>query len=253
MFRARIQVARSNLITHANQATNPMTEPLLRTDRLCRQVGDKYLVNHISLTVHSGDLIAIMGRSGAGKSSLLRLLNRLDEPTSGTVYLDDQDYRQLAPRKLRRRVGMVMQSPYLFRGPIAENLRFGPRQQGEELSAPAIDTLLAQVGLAGFADRDVLNLSGGEAQRVSLARTLANHPSVLLLDEPTSALDERAEREIETLLTRIIGEQQLTTLMITHDTAQATRLANRAILLQAGQLICDGTVREVLDVEPTLA
>jgi putative ABC transport system ATP-binding protein len=229
-----------------------MTEPLLRTEKLCRQVGDKLIVNNISLDVQTGDLIAILGRSGAGKSSFLRLINRLDEPTSGTVYLNNQDYRQLAPRELRRRVGMVMQAAYLFPGTIAENLRFGPRQQGQELAAPDIDSLLEHVGLKGFANRDVMHLSGGEAQRVSLARTLANRPTVLLLDEPTSALDARAEREIEALLTRIIRDYHLTCLMITHDTAQAERIANRAILLKNGSLIGDGTVQEILHAESIL-
>jgi len=166
------------------------------------------------------------------------------------VYLAGQDYKQLAPRDLRRRVGMVMQSAHLFPGTVAENLRFGPRQHGEDLLASEIDSLLEEMGLEGFADRDVQNLSGGEAQRVSLARTLANKPEVLLLDEPTSALDDRAEREIEALLRRVLRGQHLTALIVTHDTAQAERIADRAILIDAGRLILDGTVEEVLHAEP---
>jgi putative ABC transport system ATP-binding protein len=226
-----------------------MTEPLLRTHELARQAGDKLIVDHISLNVYTGDMMAILGKSGAGKSSFLRLINRLDEPTSGTVYLDGQDYRRLSPRELRRRVGMMMQAAYLFPGTIADNVRFGPRQQGIELTASQIDDLLEAVGLKGFAGRDVTRLSGGEAQRVSLARALANRPEVLLLDEPTSALDDRAEREIEALLTRVIRDYKLTCMMITHDTAQAERIANRAILIDAGRLVANGTVEEVLRAE----
>ena len=108
------------------------------------------------------------------------------------------------------------------------------------------------MGLKGFADQEVLHLSGGESQRVSLARTLANKPEVLLLDEPTSALDERAEGEIEALLTGVLRDRHLTALMVTHDSAQAARIASRAILIDAGRLILDGTVQEVLHAEPAL-
>ncbi|MEZ4619462.1 MAG: phosphate ABC transporter ATP-binding protein [Caldilineaceae bacterium] len=230
-----------------------MNTPLLHLDHLSRQVGDKRIVNDISLKVHTGDLIAVIGPSGAGKSSLLRLINRLDEPTGGTVYLQGQDYRQMAPCELRRRVGMMMQAAYLFPGTVAENLRFGPRQQGQELGDTAVAKLLEQVGLPNFANRDVTHLSGGEAQRVSLARTLANRPELLLLDEPTSALDERAAQGIEELLRHIFQEQGLTALMITHDTAQAERIANRAILVKAGQLTLSGTVAEVVYADAALA
>src|SRR5712692_3003776 len=117
-----------------------------------------------------GEVLAVVGPSGSGKSSFLRLLNRLDEPTSGTVYLEGQDYRTIPPRELRRRMGLVTQTPYLFPGTIADNLRFGPRQQGKDLPKETIPFLLDQVGLADRAKSDVVNLSGGEAQRVSLAR-----------------------------------------------------------------------------------
>jgi len=224
----------------------------LETRDLSRVVKGKPLVSNISIRVRQGEVLAIVGSSGAGKSSFLRLLNRLDEPTRGTVLLYGQDYRELAPRQLRRRVGMLMQAAYLFPGTVTDNLRFGSRQHGQDLTPSDIDALLEQVGLEGFASRDVLYLSGGEAQRVSLARTLANQPEVLLLDEPTSAVDERAEREIEDLLRLILADKHLTALIITHDCAQAARIANRAVLINGGRLICDGTVSEVLHAESTL-
>ncbi len=224
----------------------------IETRDLSRVAKGKTLVYNISVHVHEGEVLAIVGPSGAGKSSFLRLLNRLDEPTDGTVLLYGQNYRELVPRELRRRVGMLIQAAYLFPGTVADNLRFGPRQHGQDLTNSKIDALLEQVGLEGFASRDVLHLSGGEAQRVSLARTLANQPEVLLLDEPTSALDERVEREIESLLTHILSNERLTALIITHDSAQAARIASRAILISAGRLIYDGTVAEVLHAESTL-
>lgn len=141
---------------------------------------------------------------------------------------------------------MVMQRPFLFPGTVEENLRFGPRQEGTALPAELVEDLLIQVGLKDYARRDVTNLSGGEAQRVSVARTLANSPLVLLLDEPTSALDEDSKREVELLLQKIVRDEKLTCVMVTHDTAQAERLAQRALLLQAGRIVRIGAVSEVL-------
>ncbi len=224
----------------------------LRAEHLSRSVKDKVLVKDVSFAVNEGDVVAIVGPSGAGKSSLLRLINRLDEPNTGTVYLDGEDYRSLSPRRLRHRVGMVQQAPFLFPGTVADNLRFGPRQRGEQMSDQAVEGLLAQVDLSGYADRTVDNLSGGEAQRVSLARTLANAPEVLLLDEPTAALDDAAKHEVETLLQRILAERPLTCLIVTHDTAQAERIATHALLLDHGTLRRYGTVAEVLHAHTTL-
>lgn len=220
---------------------------LLRSEHLGRSVPEKVLVADATFDVHHGETLAIVGPSGSGKSSLLRLLNRLDEPTSGTVFLDGTDYRRIAPRDLRRRVGMVTQRPFLFPGTVANNLRFGPRQHGEELPDTRVEELLAGVGLAGYAARDVANLSGGEAQRVSFARTLANEPEVLLLDEPTSALDDEAKLEVEALMQQIARERGLTSVLVTHDKAQAARLAKRALLLDAGRIVRAGLAEEVLD------
>ena len=223
-----------------------LEEMVLRADHLGRTVKDKALVADASFEVRTREVLAIAGPSGAGKSSLLRLLNRLDEPTSGTVYLQGTDYRQIAPRELRRQLGMVTQRPYLFPGSVADNLRFGPAQRGEVLSQDSVEQLLARVGLPGYSDRNVAKLSGGEAQRVSLARTLANSPLVLLLDEPTSALDDAAKQEVEMLIQQIVQEQKLTCVIVTHDIAQASRLADRALLVEAGRIVRIGTVQEVL-------
>jgi putative ABC transport system ATP-binding protein len=220
--------------------------PVLRAEKLGRSVPAKVLVADASFEVRTGETLAIVGPSGSGKTSLLRLLNRLDEPTSGTVYVDGGDYRQIAPRELRRRVGMVMQRPYLFPGTVADNLRFGPRQRGERLSDERVVQLLAGVALAGYGSRDVANLSGGEAQRVSFARTLANSPEVLLLDEPTSALDEDSKREVEGIIQQIGREQGIPCVLVTHDVAQAARLAHRALILEAGRIVRAGRVEEVL-------
>src|SRR5712672_570423 len=218
----------------------------LETKHLSRTVVDRVVVSDISVQVQPGEVLAVVGPSGAGKSSFLRLLNRLDEPTGGTVRLKGQDYRELAPRELRRRVGMVMQMAYLFPGTVAANIAFGPWQRGERLTAEQIDALLQRVGLPGYQERDVSNLSGGEAQRVSVARTLANVPEALLLDEPTSALDDVSARGIEDLVLTINRERRMTCVIVTHNTAQAHRIADRTMILQAGELVTIGATEEVL-------
>jgi putative ABC transport system ATP-binding protein len=225
---------------------SPNSDPILRTEHLGRIVKGKVLVEDATFEARTGEVLAIVGPSGSGKSSLLRLLNRLDEPTSGTVFVEGIDYRQIAPRDLRRKLGLVNQRPYLFPGTVEENLRFGPLQRGESLSQDSIDQLLARVGLKGYASRNIANLSGGEAQRVSVARTLANSPLILLLDEPTSALDETSKLEVESSIQRVIREQGITCVLVTHDTAQAARLAERALLLEAGRIVRAGSINEVL-------
>jgi putative ABC transport system ATP-binding protein len=196
--------------------------------------------------VRPGEILAVVGPSGAGKSSFLRLLNRLDEPTGGSVFLDGRDYRTIAPRELRRRVGMVMQMAYLLPGTAAANIAFGPRQRGGSFGTEEIAALLERVGLPGYADRDVDKLSGGEAQRVSVARTLANAPDALLLDEPTSALDEASARGVEELVLGLIEERRIACLMVTHNRAQAMRIATRVMLMAAGELVAIGPPKEVL-------
>jgi len=233
----------TSTILGSQLASHPI---VIRSDHLGRVVGSKVLVEDATFDVRGGEMLAIVGPSGSGKSSLLRLMNRLDEPTSGTVHLEGIDYREIAPRELRRKLSMVMQRPYLFPGTVEENLRFGPLQRGMVVPAGEITKLLDRVGLGGYAGRNVANLSGGEAQRVSLARTLANSPLVLLLDEPTSALDEAPKLEIEALIQEIVQERCLTCIIVTHDTAQARRLAGRALLVEAGRVVRFGSVNQVL-------
>jgi putative ABC transport system ATP-binding protein len=218
----------------------------------CRNLGRElspsahFLLRGVSFGLIQGEVLGIVGPSGAGKSTLLRLINRLDEPTDGAVFFHGRDYRELPPETLRRSIGMVMQRAYLFPGTIAENIAFGPRQHGTTITPTQIDALLAEVGLEGYASRDALTLSGGEAQRVAITRALANGPEVLLLDEPTSALDEASRGSVERLIERLIRERHLTCLWVTHSPDQARTMADRILVIEAGQIKALGTADEVL-------
>jgi len=237
----------AQITTPADFIPTPKAAPVvLETRHLSRSVWQRLLVQDVSMAVSAGEIVAVIGPSGAGKSSFLRLLNRLDEPTSGTVLLGSEDYRSIVPRELRRRVGMVMQTAFLFPGMISENIAFGPRQRGAAMTPAQIASLLERVGLSGFADRAVNNLSGGEAQRVALARTLANDPQVLLLDEPTSALDQSSVQGVEELLLDIVRERRVACVIVTHNREQARRLSNRTMVMEAGRMIRIGATREIL-------
>jgi putative ABC transport system ATP-binding protein len=176
----------------------------------------------------------IVGRSGVGKSTFLRLLNRLADPAAGTVRYRGRDLREVDVLALRRDVGLVPQLPALLDGTVADNVLYGPR-----LAKRAAD-VAESLRLAGldpaFGPRRADALSVGEQQRVMLARTLALKPSVLLLDEPTSALDDAAKAAIEATLRDLRDRLGLSFVLVTHDLDQAARLADRVLVLQPGAL-----------------
>jgi len=218
----------------------------LRADGVSYDIDGERILDRVTIDVASGETVAIVGPSGAGKSSLLRLCNRLDEPTAGTVYLDGTDYRTLPPERLRKRVGLVPQNPALRGGTVRENVTIGPRLRGESVSEERLAAVLDAVGLADYADRDAGDLSGGEAQRVAIARTVINEPAVLLLDEPTASLDSEAEAEVERLLADLLASGERTVVLVTHDERQAERLADRVARMADGRIVAMGTPREVI-------
>lgn len=173
---------------------------------------------------------AVFGPSGSGKSTLLRLCNRLELPTSGRVSFYGSDIAGLDPLWLRRRVGMCFQRPTPFPGTVADNLRVADPDADEARMRETLD----RVALTGaWLDRDVLALSGGEAQRVCLARTLMARPQVLLLDEPTSAVDAEAAEVIERAVRELVADGT-PALWVTHDAAQVARAADRVLRLERG-------------------
>jgi putative ABC transport system ATP-binding protein len=191
------------------------------------------VLRDLSLEIRPG-VTALLGPSGSGKSSLLRLLNRLADPDSGSVRFKGEDVTGLDPRELRRRACMVPQLPAPLPGTVADNVRYGP---GLFDRAVGVERPLEQAGLTRlYADREADQLSVGEQQRVMLARALALDPEVLLLDEPTSALDDYTKRGVERTLAELADHSGLSMVLVTHESAQAERMASRIVELSDGRL-----------------
>jgi putative ABC transport system ATP-binding protein len=203
--------------------------PRIETQELTVARGGRVLARGIDLAVGAGQVLALVGPSGVGKSSLLRCLVRLDEPAGGRVLVDGIDAREIEPCALRRRVGLVTQAPVMLEGDVRANLAYGLEDSDEA----ALGEALAATGLdAAFMDRTAQELSGGESARVAVARALARDPSALLLDEPTAALDAVATAAIEELVGDLAA-RGLGILIVTHDDAQADRVAGGRIELAA--------------------
>ena len=206
--------------------------PLFELDRVALSRGGRPVLRDVSLEIGVG-ATALLGPSGSGKSSLLRLLNRLADPDSGAVRFHGQDVRELDPLELRRRACLVPQLPAPLPGTVADNVRYGPALAEREAD---VSRALALAGLdESYADRDASRLSVGEQQRVMLARALALEPEVLLLDEPTAALDEDAREGVERTLADLVRRAGASTVLVTHDRGQASRLADRTIEIRDGR------------------
>jgi putative ABC transport system ATP-binding protein len=195
------------------------------------------VLRHVSAEIPAG-AACIAGPSGSGKSSLLRLLDRLRDPDSGEVSYRGQDVRSYDVLALRRSVSLVPQLPALIEGTVADNIRFAARLAGR---SPDLAAVLEHAGLdPSFADRDAARLSVGEQQRVMLARSLVQEPDVLLLDEPTSALDEAARTSIEQTLLRLRRDLGQSYVVVTHDPEQAKRMSDWCLHLALGGTVARG-------------
>ena len=205
------------------------------------QRGDHHLLRDISASITQGRCTALVGPSGAGKSTLLRLLNRFDDPTSGAIQFHNRPLNEYDVLQLRRKVGLVFQRPTLLTDTVREELRVVE----QELTDTEASDLLTRAGLdTHFITRKTATLSGGEAQRLCLARALTVAPEVLLLDEPTSSLDQASATAVEETISHLATEG-LTVVLVSHDAAQAHRLADHALVLTAGRLIESGPVETV--------
>ena len=204
-------------------------------------IASNYLLENISFQVHKGDRIAIVGPSGAGKTTLLRLLNRLSSPTSGSIYLENTEYRQIPAIELRREITLVMQESKLLGMPVREALAYPLKLRGVNSSniAERISGAIEQLHIPQeWLTRTELQLSTGQKQLVAIARAIVLQPKILLLDEPTSALDAGKAHHLVQVLTELTNSQT-TVLMVNHQLELAQEFATRVLYLQQGKLLED--------------
>jgi tungstate transport system ATP-binding protein len=218
--------------------------PFLELKGVGKSYGSSQILEGIDLQVEEGEVMALIGPTGSGKTTLLRLIDLLEEPSCGAILLEGRDVSRLLERErlmLRRRMAMVFQKPVMFKASVKENVSYGLKVRGIK-ALGKVDLLLKAVGLQGYAHRDATTLSGGEMQRIALARALIVEPELLLLDEPTANLDPRSTASVEELIRGL----QTTVIMATHNMNQCKRLSDRVAVLHEGRLAAVGRPEEVL-------
>lgn len=221
---------------------------MIRFHAVTRHFDNVIAVGGVDLSVATGSFVALVGASGSGKSTLMKMVNGLEQPTSGQVVFAGEDVSTQSPAMLRRRIGYVFQSIGLFPHiNLAENIGIGPRLSGQKLSDARIAELLELVELdVDMASRMPDELSGGQNQRVGVARALANEPELLLMDEPFGALDPITRDALGERVRELHDEFGLTSIMVTHDMAEALLLADRVLVMDAGQIVADETPAALL-------
>lgn len=215
-----------------------MSEAILKLDNLHKRFGSRVSADGFSLTIQSGEFFTLLGPSGSGKSTILRMIGGLETPDSGKIYVRGKDVTGIPPWD--RRIGMVFQHyanfPHMN---VEENIAYGLRRSSSSKSEikARVEELLTLVGMSGFETRRVTQLSGGEQQRIAIARALAPKPAILLLDEPLSALDEKIRREMQDELRNIQVVTNTTFIYVTHDQEEALTMSDRIAVLNQGLCI----------------
>ncbi len=212
---------------------------------LFKSYGKAEILKDINLKVEPGEVLALIGPTGSGKTTLLRIIGLLEKPTAGEIIFDGKEVTDLPEGErltARRRMAMVFQKPVMFKTSVRENVSYGLKIRGDNKTNARVEAAIEAVGLSGYESRDANTLSGGEMQRIALARALVLEPDLLLLDEPTANLDPRTAAAIDALISRFEG----TVIMATHNMLQARRLADRVAVLIEGRLTEVGRPKEVL-------
>ena len=227
--------------------TNNSNEVVVSIKNLQKAFGDNVVLRDIDLDVHKGEVVVVLGPSGSGKSTMLRCINRLEEPTSGSIVVEGVDVcaKGVDLNKVRTHLGMVFQQFNLFPHlTVMQNLTLAPIQTGQmskEAATEKATQLLTRVGLLEKAGVYPKQLSGGQQQRIAIVRALCMNPDVMLFDEPTAFLDPRARRN----LINVLKALPHTKLIATHDLTFAEEVCERSILLKGGRLFADGPSREL--------
>jgi osmoprotectant transport system ATP-binding protein len=227
-------------------------QPTISFDNVSKSYGDASVLDRVSLDVREREFLAVVGPSGSGKSTLLRLVNRLIDPTAGVVRVEGEDVQSIDAVALRRRIGYVFQGIGLFpHMTVAENIAITPRLLGWDAlrMSKRVDELIALMRLDRGRHHDRLpsQLSGGESQRVGVARALAAGPKIVLMDEPFGALDPLTRDALGADYRRLHDELGLTSVMITHDTLEAVLLADRIAVVHRGRIVADGSPHALMN------
>lgn len=216
---------------------------------LCKEYSGKQVLKDINFKVQNGEIFILVGPNGSGKTTLLRIIDLLEEPTSGEVIFNGEplDYYSKNKTAVRRRIGMVFQQTVLFNMSVFDNVAYSLKIRGEDEQSikRRVKAVLELVQLPGFEQKNALAISGGEAQRVALAQALVAEPELLLLDEPTANLDPRNVSIVEHVLAQINREKKTAILMTTHNMLQAENLAHRIAVLNEGKIDLIGTFQEI--------
>ncbi|KRK87136.1 amino acid ABC transporter ATP-binding protein [Lentilactobacillus sunkii] len=224
----------------------------VKVTNLVKTFGDNEVLKGINLTVQNNEVVVIIGPSGSGKSTLLRNLNKLEEPTSGSIVIDNVDIARddVDINSVRENIGMVFQHFNLFKNlSVGENIMLAPVELKKEAKDEAEDQakkLLATVGLEEKFDATVQSLSGGQQQRVAIARALAMNPDIMLFDEPTSALDPEMVGDVLEVMKRL-AKQGMTMVVVTHEMGFAKEVADRVVFVDDGQILEEGTPEQIFE------
>jgi tungstate transport system ATP-binding protein len=218
---------------------------------LSHRYGERDVLQGLSLSIAKGEVFALIGPTGAGKTTFLRIIDLLEVPSTGEIYFDGECILRSGKQRLeiRRRMSFIHQKPQVFNLSVYDNVACGLRWRGEEKNrlAKKVDHILEMVGLEGYKNRNARTLSGGEAQRVALARSLVLEPEVLLLDEPTANLDPISTAKIEQLISYVARQHNTTMIIATHDMSQGQQLADRIGVLLDGRLVQTGNANDIFN------